>query len=141
MKYFTIDELVCEHVYDQFGDMVLSFFDPRLITTIEIIREHIDKSIYVNNWQVHGQFSQRGFRCIQCQLVRDAIKQNRLYVSAHMTGQALDFDITGMTAEQGRQWIIANQNILPYNIRLESDVAWIHLDMRGGNQKITMFKG
>jgi hypothetical protein len=141
MKYFSLDEIMCPHVYDQFGEMSWSFMDIRLLTTLEIIREHIDKSIYVNNWMVHGDFSQRGFRCIQCQLVKDAIKQNKLYVSPHMTGQAVDFDIVGMNAEEGRQWIIANQNILPYPIRLEKNVNWVHMDIRGGKDKITLFNG
>jgi hypothetical protein len=139
MRYFTLDELVCENVYNTFGDIAWSFFDIRLLTTIEIIREHIDKSIYINNWQVHGGFSQRGFRCIQCQLVKDAINQKHLYVSSHMTGQAVDFDVIGMDAESVRQWIITNQDILPYNIRLEKSVSWVHLDVRGGDQKITLF--
>ena len=139
MKYFSIDELICPHIYDRFGDMAWTFFDPRLLNTLEIIREHIQKSIYVNSWMVHGEFSQRGFRCIQCQLVKDAIKSNTLYVSAHMCGQAVDFDVIGYTAEQSRQWIITNQSILPYNIRLESDTQWVHLDVRSGDNKITMF--
>ena len=141
MKYFDLSELVCPHVHKAFGETALSFFDPRLIETILILREHIDKSIYINNWMSGGEFSQRGFRCIQCQLVKDAMKQNRLYVSAHMTGQAVDFDVVDMNAEQVRQWIVTNQNILPYNIRLERDTTWVHLDVRSGEQKITMFNG
>jgi hypothetical protein len=141
MKYFDLDELVCPHVYNVFGEMALSFLDPRLLETVLILREHIDKSIYVNNWKSGGEFSQRGFRCIQCQLVKDAIKQNRLYVSEHMCGQSFDMDIVGYTAEEARQWIIDHQYIFPYHIRLEQGVKWVHLGMRGGKEKITMFNG
>jgi hypothetical protein len=141
MKHFDLEELMCPHAYNQFGEITWTFLDPRLLETLDIIREHIDKSIYINNWMIKGEFSQRGFRCIKCQLVRDAITQGRLYISPHMTGQAVDFDITNTTAEAGRQWIIANQNILPYNIRLEKSVSWIHLDTRSGKDKITMFNG
>lgn len=141
MKYFSLDELMCPHAYNQFGEMTWSFFDPRLLQVLDTIREHIDKSIYVNNWMIKGEFSQRGFRCVKCQLVRDAFNSGKLYISPHMTGQAVDFDIVGLSAEQGRQWIIDNQNILPYNIRLEKAVGWIHLDVRGGKEKITMFNG
>ena len=140
-KYFDLSELVCPHVHKAFGEMALSFFDPRLLETVLILREHIDKSIYINNWMVHGEFSQRGFRCIKCSLVQDAIKAKKLYVSAHMTGQAVDFDVIDMNAEQVRQWIVTNQNILPYNIRLERDTSWTHLDVRSGEQKITIFNG
>jgi hypothetical protein len=138
-KHFSIDELTCEHIYDAFGDTAFSFFDPRLLITMDILREAIKKPIYVNSWQVHGEFSQRGFRCIQCDLVKKAIAENKIYVSAHMEGQACDFDIPGMTAEQVRQWIIFSENILPYNIRLESAVGWVHLDVRDGGKKVTLF--
>lgn len=140
MKYFDLDELVCPHIYNKFGDFAWSFFDPRLLITVDILRIYIDKSIYVNNWMVHGDFSQRGCRCIQCQLVKDAIKKGILYVSPHMRFQAADMDITGYTAEEARQWIVTNQNIFPYNIRLEKDVTWVHLDVASNSdEKIILF--
>jgi hypothetical protein len=61
--YFKIEELVCPHVYDKFGLYAWRFFDPRLLDTLLVIREKIAKPIYVNNWDMGGDFSQRGFRC------------------------------------------------------------------------------
>jgi len=139
-KHFELQELVCPHVFKKYGDQCLQFLDPRLLKTLDIIREGIGKPIYINNWNIEGKDSQSGFRCIQCALVKKAIKDNTLYVSAHMEGQAVDFDIPGMTAEQVRAWIIAHQEILPYPVRLEADVSWVHLDVRETDQKVYLFK-
>jgi hypothetical protein len=138
--YFDLDELVCEHVYDYFGKRAFMFFDPRLLITIDRIREVLNKPIYINNWQIHGEHSQRGLRCTQCDLVKKAVDANQLYMSAHMEGQAVDFDVLGLVAEEVRQWIIKNQKILPYSIRLETDVSWVHLDCRQVDErKIILF--
>lgn len=139
--YFELKELVCPHVYKRFGEIAYQFFDSRLLLTVDKIREHIGKPIFVNNWDSGGQFDERGFRCIRCSLVKQAIKENRLYVSPHMTGQGVDFDVEGLVAEEVRQWIINNQKILPYAIRLEKDVSWVHLDVRDNfeGKKIVLF--
>lgn len=139
-KYFTLDELVCEDVYNFYGQTAWQFFDSRLLVTIDQIRERIGKPIYINDWQVHGQFSQRGFRCLRCALVHDACVNNRMYVSPHMTGQAVDFDVVGLTAEETRQYIIKNQGLWPYPLRLEDGVGWVHLDTRDADKgKVFLF--
>lgn len=129
-KYFSLDELVCEHVYERFGNIAWQFFDARLLITIDRIRDLIKRPIYVNDWQIHGKFSQRGFRCLQCELVKDACLAGKIYVSPHMTGQGVDFDVQGMTAQEAREWIYDNRHLLPYPVRLENDVEWVHLDTR-----------
>jgi hypothetical protein len=137
--YFNLAELTCPHVYEKFGKIAWSFFDMRLLITLEAIRMRINKPIYVNDWQIHGNFDERGFRCIECSLVQKAIEEKRLYVSPHMTGQGVDFDVQGLVAEEVRQYIIKNKNLWPYAIRLEAGVNWIHLDVRGGDQKVILF--
>jgi hypothetical protein len=138
--YFSLDELVCPDVYEKFGEIAWQFFDSRLLITIDTIRQKIGKPIFINDWQVHGLFDERGFRCIQCNLVKDAIKINRLYVSPHMTGQGVDFDVQGLIASEVRDWIIKNQNLWPYPIRLENNVNWVHLDTRdSGIEKVHLF--
>lgn len=132
--YFTIDELVCEHVYDRFGEIAWQFFDQRLLISIDLLRERLNKPIFVNDWQVHGEFSQRGLRCTKCQLVASAVMEGRVYCSPHITGQAVDFDVQGLLAEEVRQWIVKNEKILPYPIRLERDVSWVHLDTRDADK-------
>ncbi len=140
-EHFSLDEIVCEDIYNHFGEVAWGFFDSRILITIEVLRKQLNKPIYINNWQIHGEFDERGFRCIQCSLVKKAIEEKRLYVSPHMTGQGVDFDVQGMEAEEVRQWIIKNQNILPYPVRLENNVNWVHCDTRDNltGQKVVLF--
>jgi hypothetical protein len=139
--YFSLDEFVCEDIYNHFGDVAWQFFDARLLITLDILRQKFNKPIYINNWQVHGEFDERGYRCLQCSLVKKAIEEKRLYVSPHMTGQGADFDVLGLLAEEVRQWIIKNQNLLPYPVRLEAGVGWVHLDTRDNfeGKKVVLF--
>ena len=142
-QYFDIRELVCRHVYNKHKENAWDFFDPRLLEIMLWIRENIGRPIYVNNWDSNGQLTQRGLRCNLCSLVRSKTNAQSLYLTAHSQGMGVDFDVKGMTAEQVRQWIKANESKLPHPIRLEKDVTWVHLDVRtdGSKGKIVMFKG
>ena len=52
-----------------------------------------------------------------------------------------------MSAEDMRQKIEANKDKLPYQIRIEKGVNWLHIDVKGSesnahiNQKIVYFRG
>lgn len=138
--YFDIPQLVCEHVYDKYGLIAWQFFDIRLLVTIEKIREYLNKPMIINDWQTHGGFSQRGLRCPQCDLMKAVYQSSELFMDPHAFGQAVDFDVTGLVAEEVRQWIVKNQNILPYPVRLEADIAWCHLDIRNADKgKVYLF--
>lgn len=141
--YFSLDELVCPHVYNHFGEIAWGFFDSKLLVTIDRIRELLNKPIFVNNWKDGPTvyFDERGFRCIQCDLVKKAIAENRLYCSPHMRGQAIDCDIQGLVSSEVREWLIKNQNLLPYPIRLENNVSWVHIDVVDNfeGKKVTLF--
>ena len=127
--FFSIDELVCEHVYDKYGAKAWMFFDTELLIMLDTIRDRIGKPIFVNDWQIHGRYSQRGLRCNQCDIVKKKTEAGILYMSAHCLGKAADFDVQGLLAEEVRQWIVKNANWWPYHIRLEADVDWVHLDV------------
>lgn len=140
-NYFGIKELVCRHVYEQWGERSWQFLDDRLLDTLAVIREKIDKPIMVNNWARGGAYSQRGLRCNVCQLVREKTDLQKVYLTAHLQGKAVDFNVSGMGAEEVRQWIVKNQILLPYPIRLEKNVSWVHLDVRndGAQNKVLFF--
>lgn len=138
--YFDIEELVCPHIHERLGEKAWMMFDVRLLETIDWIRQRLNKPIYVNSWDSGGKLSQRGLRCMNCSIVTDAYKAGKLYISAHQTGQALDFDVEGLIAEEVRQWLIKNQSKLPHAIRLESVVSWVHIDLwNPGPQKVITF--
>ena len=128
-KYFIVQELVCKHTYMKFGERSWQFLDTELLHTLLVIRKNIGKAMYVNNWDMGGPLSQRGLRCNICQLVKDKTKANSVYLSSHGNGAGVDFDVKGMTAQEVRNWISENQVLLPYPIRLESGVTWVHLDI------------
>jgi hypothetical protein len=139
--YFDLNELVCEDVFHTFGEQAWSFLDPRLLRTIDNIRQRIGKPIFINSWDSGGDQRESGLRCIKCLIVQQKITAGQLYMSAHMEGQAVDFSVQGLLAEEVRQWIVKNQTILPYPIRLENGVNWVHLDVRDNSigNKITFF--
>lgn len=128
-NYFIIQELVCKHTFQRFGERAWQFLDTELLHTLLVIRKAINKPMYINNWDAGGPLSQRGLRCNICQLSKDKTKVNDIYLSSHCNGAGVDFDVKGMTAEQVRQWIAKNGVLLPYPIRLESGVTWVHLDI------------
>lgn len=133
-NYFTIEELVDKETFDRFGDKAWQFFDPRLLESLLIIREGLGKSITVNNWLWGGRFTQRGLRTNLSSLVRIKTDQNRLYLSAHRQGMALDFDVDGINPTEVRQWIVEHSDLFRSKIRLERNfrgkpINWVHLDV------------
>lgn len=141
--YFSIKELVCKHVYERYGEKAAMFLDDKLIETLNVIREQIlCTPMTVNNWHSGGNFTQRGLRCNICELVKNKTDAGRLYLSAHMLGKAVDCNADGMTAQEARRLIIEKQELLPYPIRLEDGVSWLHIDLyeNGKKEKVYIFK-
>jgi len=147
-RHFALQELVCPHVFNMFGETAWQFFDDKLLMTLDLLRDQLGP-IYVNNWDMSEEqrkqtkvplYDERGFRCIHCSLVREAIKKDRLYVSPHMLGQGADFDVKDKNSSQVRLWIANNFVLLPFPVRLEKNVSWVHLDIRdAGKGKVYMF--
>lgn len=124
-QYFHISELVGRRIIKKHGERAWRFMDYRLLYALLIVREGLGKKITVNS----GKRRQRGFRSIVQQMVKSYFYKDKLYVSAHMLGKAVDFDVEGMTADQVRTWIVDNQNLFPFKIRLEAKVSWVHMDV------------
>lgn len=139
-KYFSIDELVCEHVYRRDANMAWRYLSTEILATLLAVREILDAPMSINNYR--KGYSQRGLRCNLCELVASK-RAKHLYMSAHILGQAFDATVEGMSAEEAREIIKANADKLPFPIRIEKDVQWLHIDTfdNGYGQKITEFKG
>lgn len=128
-KFFCIQELVCNHTYSAFGDKSWQFLDTEILHTLLFVRRDILKvPCTINDWHKGGVYSQRGLRCNICQLTRDKTIAFKIYLTAHANGAAFDVIPTGMSAEQARKLIEANKHLLPYAIRLENAVNWLHMD-------------
>lgn len=138
--YFDLEELVCKHVYDKYGAIAWSWFDPRFLETIHWIRQKLGKPMFANNWKEGGQFDERGLRCNLCSLVKNATDKDIVYMTSHLRAQAGDFDTQGIVAEEMRQWITKNKAGLPYPVRLEKNVPWLHVDVcNNTSEKVILF--
>lgn len=145
-KYFKIEEFVNKKTYQKYGQGAWMFICPRLLETMLVIRESIGFPITINTWHRGGRFSQRGLRTNIGQIVRKKTLRGIMYLSAHTMGRAVDFDVSGMTANEVRDWIKSNHALLPYKIRLEhkmrgKTISWVHLDVfySVNNSKVYLF--
>ena len=130
-KFFKLEELVCKHVMNKYNEtQIWSFFSTQALETLLVLRRDIIKKPFIiNNWKSpSGNYTQR---------------LEKVYMSAHCTGNAFDITVVGMSAEEARKLIDLNKHKLPYPIRLEKDVTWLHFDVydMGTWDKITYFKG
>lgn len=141
-RHFRIEELVCPHAHDVYKESLLwAFFDERLLMTIDFIRDQLGP-VTVNDWHVRqGGFTQRGLRCIRCAIVKKAIKEGRMYFSAHMRGQAVDFNVRGVDPATVQLFVLQHYQIFPFPIRLEKNTrTWTHLDVcNTGTNKVELF--
>ena len=143
--YFNIQEFVSKKVYDKYGEKAWQFMCPRLLHSILIIRILIDKPITINNWSYGGKFSERGLRSNLSTIFMSKFKKGTMYLSGHVLGKAIDFDVAGMTATEVRRWIETNKEALPYKIRLEDNmngkqISWVHLDVIWNKDNLKVYK-
>ncbi len=142
-QYFDIKELVCLHTYEKFGERSWQFFDSEFLENLLILRRDVLKvPLSCNDWSKGGQFSQRGFRCNICELVKSKTLKNQIYLSAHCNGAGADFSSSKMSAKQMRELIKENQHLFTVSVRVERDVSWLHFDIYdSGGDKYMEFSG
>lgn len=139
-KFFKIYELISPNVYRKYGERSWMFFDPRLLETLDFIREYFGEPIIINDWYWGGNLTQRGLRENTCPIVRDKTNNYEIYLSAHVLGMGVDLSVNGYLAEEVREKLIEIKDLLPYPIRLEKNVLWVHIDvMNEEKDKIYIF--
>lgn len=121
-EYFHIKELVCSHTFGTWGERAWQFLDTEYLHNLLIIRRDILKAPMICN---HSSANQRGLRCNRCPMVQE---KTAPYLSSHVLGRAGDFTVQGMTAQEARSLIRNNANLLPYPLRMEGGVSWLHID-------------
>lgn len=136
MKHFKTYELVDQKTYEEKGEKALELFTPEILEALDGVREFFDEPITVNNWFIGGKFQWRGYR------TPEKAKMLGAPNSEHAKGNAFDFDIKGVSAEEARRVIKLNQNdpLLQGIMRLEANVSWVHIDCKPVNSRIYLFK-
>ena len=142
---FDIRELVCPHAYEGWGETCWQFIQADLLEVIRVLRHELLKvPMIVNTWASGGQFDERGLRCNLCELVQGYTNRDRMYLSPHCMGAAIDFHTNEIAPEEIRNIIRKNwKRYSSVPIRLERDVNWVHIDVfdRAGGNLITEFNG
>lgn len=124
-KYFTIDEVVCNHTLAKWGEEAWRFIDTDALHVLLVLRRDIFQvPMWCNNHK-KGVY-QRGLRCNMCQLVRE---KSSVYLSAHCLGKGFDLTVQGYTAEQARNKVKEKCALLPCRVRMEKGVTWLHIDV------------
>lgn len=133
-KYFKGFELVSRDVYEKYGEESIKYLDPKILLFLDTLRNNLGKPIRVNNWKSGGSLSQRGLRENTSSIVRDRTKNNLVYLSAHVLGKGVDFDVSGMNINSVWKHILDNSDkYLKFITRLEDITAtgpkgYIHAD-------------
>lgn len=122
-RYFDVAELVCDHTLAKWGEKSWQFLDTAFLHNLLVIRRDILQLPMICN---HEGANQRGLRCNLCELVKD---KPSVYLSSHVLGKAGDFTVQGITAQEARSRIRNNAHLLPYPLRMEGGVSWLHIDV------------
>ena len=121
-RFFQVRELVCSHVFSKWGERSWQFLSTDYLHNLLVIRRDILQMPMVCN---HDGAEQRGLRCNMCKMVKE---KKAAYLSSHILGRAGDFSVQGLTAQEARSRIRTMQNLLPYPLRMEGGVSWLHID-------------
>lgn len=112
-------------MFQRYGDKSIRYFDPRLLAVLEVIREGVDSPMTINNWHLGGARQWSGLRTPESKYWSSG--------SAHSWGMA--FDAVGdFDPDDARAAIVSGQLILPYPVRLEMGISWLHVDVMNVSQ-------
>ena len=132
-KWFKLYELLPPETYkdEEHGWETLC---DELKKTIDFCRELFKEPLVINDWKIKGHRQYCGFRTKTCPVGAK--------FSAHKQGMAADIISPKLSAKDMRKMLHENAAKLPYKVRLEANVSWLHIDVRtdGQTEKIKEFK-
>lgn len=148
-KNSSIDmqNLVCDHIYEKYGESSREFFDCSLLEIIKVIRDkvfpeyHILVNSYIgdNNYR-DREYWQMGLFCNLCSRVYSATNDGLVAISDHLLGKAVDLqvynpkDSTRIPDEKVFNQLVTNTNLTGYSyyVGLITD-QYVHLGVSGMN--------
>lgn len=122
-KHFRLEELVPKELFKKYGEKCWDFLDPRLLESIDIIKERFPEgTITINNWVWNGDRNWSGIRTSDSPYYSQS--------SMHSWGKAVDMIFSKYDPDEVRKDIIDNPDIYPHIKGLELDISWVHIDVR-----------
>lgn len=123
-QHFVIQELVHPSIHAQWGDRAWEFLDPRLLQSLDQLREYFGP-IIVNDWHTGGTHVDSGLRQF-ASVIGAAMSQ-------HKFGRAADCKFKNTTPLGASSIITAMPSRFPLITTLEDvlkTVTWLHVDVR-----------
>lgn len=142
-KYFKVKELVSTKVYRILGERAGRYISKDIILFLDTLREDLGVPILVNRPSYN--ITQRGLRTTIDSIVVDKVRKEQLYISAHMLGRAVDFEVPGMDMREVYNRIVNNPKRYYMITRIESpevtlSKGYIHVDnIETGKEGIYVF--
>lgn len=129
--HFSIYEFVPKEIYAKFGDKSLQFIDQRVIDIAEVVRQRFEKPVTINNWNMGGNFNNRGFRSPDCAI--------GAFYSQHKAGRGIDINVQDIEVVDVYNDVIKNFDLYKkVGLTTIEDISktpgWTHLDCRKTNQ-------
>lgn len=143
-KYFKAKELVSPEVYKIHGENSFKYFSKNILIFLDTLREDLQVPILVNRPSLG--FTQRGLRTTIDNIVKDEVENNKLYLSAHVLGRGVDFEVPNMDMKKVYERIINNPKKFNMITRIEDPnvtlkKGYIHVDdIETGKSGIYIFK-
>lgn len=142
-KYFKAKELVSPKVYKIYGENSIKYIDKNILIFLDTLRNDLGVPILVNRPSIG--ITQRGLRTTVDSIVKDKVKNNKLYLSAHVIGKGVDFEVPGMNMQEVYNNIINNPKRYNMISRIETSKVtlpkgYIHVDtIQTGKEGIYIF--
>ncbi len=132
--HFDLTELVPPDLLGQMGEKCWELFDPRLLLSLDMIREILHVPLFINDWAIGGKLKYRGFRPPHC--------PEGAALSQHRFGRAADISSPKMGADQIRLRLIEINRVLHHITFIEDKTpTWVHIDCRYSlSRSVTLFK-
>ena len=124
-KYFKLYELLPKELYVNEEDG-WDLIDEKLLITADSVRKLLNVLLICNTWKSGGV---RGYSCARIPACVDYSKGSYHSVRDDRKVMAIDVVSNTMTAEDMRTKIKNNADKLPYPIRIEGGVSWLHVDV------------
>lgn len=122
---FLAQEFLPKETFELFNCSGLRFINPKILVLMEVLRYNYDKPIRINNWHIGGIFNGRCLR----------LANNKDYkqYSDHTFGNAIDFEVIGVSAKQVQEDCIEkfHSSLLCVGVTgMEINTpTWTHLSM------------